>query len=195
MERMAEEPHTVLVVEPDPDTRQTYVQWLDRNYDVTTAASGGEALNGADEADVILLDRRLPDRSGDEVAAELAGRVGAPMVALLSTVDPDPDIVDLRCDDYLLKPLSESELSEAVRRLVRRADYDDRIATYASLASKRATLESAVPMDELLGDPEYDALCRRTESLRRELDGLVGQFETDDFEAAFRSLGTGKNAE
>lgn len=110
-------------------------------------------------------------------------------------VDPDPDIVDLPCDDYLLKPLSESELSEAVRRLVRRGDYDDRLATFAGLASKRAALESAVPMDELLGDPEYDALCRRTESLRQELDGLVGEFEKDDFDAAFRSLGTGANGQ
>lgn len=48
-------------------------------------------------------------------------------------------------------------------------------------------------MDELLGDPEYDALCRRTESLRQELDGLVDQFEKDDFEAAFRAPGTGEN--
>lgn len=190
---MAEDAHTVLVVEPDPDTLQRYVGWLDRTYDVITAMSGDEAVDAATAADVVLLDRRLPDRSGDAVAADLADRPDAPMVALLSTVDPDPDIVGLACDDYLLKPLSESELSDSVSRLVRRGDYDDRLATYASLASKRATLESAVPVDELLGDPEYDALCRRTESLRQELDGLVGEFEKDDFEAAFRALGTGEN--
>ena len=190
---MVDDAHTVLVVEPDPETLDRYVGWLDRHYEVTTATSGETALDVAEGADVVLLDRRIPDRSGDEVAADLFERPDAPMVAMLSTVDPDLDIVDLACDEYLLKPLSQSELSEAVTRLVRRADYDERLATYSSLASKRATLESAVPMDELLANPEYDALCRRTESLRRELDGLVGQFEKDDFEAAFRALGTGEN--
>lgn len=142
--------------------------WLDRTYKVITATSGDEALDRADAADVVLLDRRLPDRSGDGVADALFERSESPMVALLSTVNPDLDIVDLSCDDYLLKPLSESKLSVAMERLVRRADGDDQLATYASLASKRATPESAVRINELLNDTEYDALCRRTESLRRE---------------------------
>jgi hypothetical protein len=90
-----------------------------------------------------------------------------------------------------LKPLSESALLDAVDRLVRRVEYDDRLAAYASLTAKRGALESAVSMPELLGDPEYDALCERCESLRQELDGLVTEFGTDDFEAAFRALGPG----
>ena len=190
---MADDSHSVLVVEPDPETLERYVDWLEREYEVRTATSGSEALDRVNGVDVVLLDRRLPDRSGDEVATRISGRPDAPTIALLSTVDPDLDIVDLSCDDYLLKPLSQSELLDAMTRLVRRADYDERLATYSSLASKRATLESAVAMDELIGDPEYDALCRRTESLRRELDGLVDQFEKDDFEAAFRALGAAEN--
>ena len=190
---MVDAPYTVLIVDPDPETLEDYVAFLDRQYEVTTAQSADEALARASKADVVLLNRRLPDRSGDEVATALADRGTTQTVALLSTVDPGPDIVDLPCDDYLLKPLSESDLLDAVDRLVRRVEYDDRLAEYASLTAKRAALESAVSMPDLLGDPEYDTLCERCEALRRDLDGLVTEFGTDDFEAAFRALGPGND--
>jgi DNA-binding NarL/FixJ family response regulator len=38
-------------------------------------------------ADVVLLDIRLPDGSGFELAAELAGRPGSPIVVLTSSRD------------------------------------------------------------------------------------------------------------
>lgn len=179
--------YTVLVVDDDQPVLDRLSSLLEPDYTVLTATDGKTALVKAEEADVVLLDRRLPDISGDEVAATINDRLDGPMIAMISGVEPGTDILDLACDDYLVKPLGGDEVARTVDRLHRRAEYDDRLAEYASLASKRAVIESAVPMDELLADDNYDELCRRSEDLRQNLNELMEGFEPADFEAAFQS--------
>lgn len=177
---------TVLVVDDDEAVRDEFTSWLDE-YEVATADTAAAALDQVATADVVLLDRRLPDRPGDAVAAEIAAMDDRPMVAVVSGVAPDTNILDLACDDYLVKPLRPEELRDAVARLGRRAEYDSVLAEYSRLAAKRAAIEAANPMEELVGDPEYDRLCTDGEAIRRELDGMVEQFSTADFETAFRA--------
>lgn len=178
---------SVLIVDDDPVVVDRYGSWLEDDYDVLTALDGETALGMADEADVVLLDRRLPDIAGSEVAARVFELESRPLVAMVSGMDPDTDILELPCDDYLSKPLTGERLEDAVERLSRRAEYSDVLARYSSLVAKRAAIESSQPMDELVRDPEYDELCRKCESTRRELDGIVQGFEAADFETAFKS--------
>jgi len=184
---MAGDAATVLVVDDDPVVVDRFGSWLAEDYGVRTALDGETALAAADDADVVLLDRRLPDLAGKEVASRIFQDEDRPVVAMVSGVTPDTDIVELPCDDYLVKPLTEVSLRDAVDRLVRRAEYEDILAEYTTLASKRATLESNQPMDELVTNPGYDRLCDRCESLREELDGIVRGFEAEDFETAFQA--------
>jgi len=177
----------VLIVDDDPVVVDRFGSWLAEDYAVRTALDGETALSAVDGADVVLLDRRLPDLAGEEVASRIFEDEDRPVVAMVSGMTPDTDIVELPCDDYLVKPLTEVALRDCVDRLVRRAEYGDVLAEYTSLAAKRATLESSRPMDELVSDPEYDQLCDRCESLRQELDGIVRGFETEDFETAFQA--------
>ncbi|MFB6105679.1 MAG: response regulator, partial [Halobacteriaceae archaeon] len=59
---------TVVVVDDEEGIAEAYSYWLSDEYDVRTAQSGAGALETIDEdVDVVLLDRRMPDRSGDEV--------------------------------------------------------------------------------------------------------------------------------
>jgi DNA-binding response OmpR family regulator len=184
---MVGEETTVLIVDDDPVTVDRFGSWLDDDYEVRTALDGETALTAAGEADIVLLDRKLPDRSGREVASRIFELDDRPVVAMVSDVTPDVDIVDLPCDDYLVKPLTAPDLRNGVGRYARRATYEDALAEYTTLASKRATLESNRPIDELVADPQYDELCERCESLRRQLDGLVAGFEQEDFETAFHA--------
>jgi DNA-binding response OmpR family regulator len=178
---------TVLVVDDDPVVVDRFRAWLDDDYDVLTALDGETALGTADEADVVLLDRRLPDMEGREVASRIFELKSRPVVAIVSGVRPDTDIVEWPCDEYLIKPMTGQGLGDAVQRLFRRAEYGDALAEYTTLASKRAAIESSQPMDELVSDPEYDELCKQCESKRRELDGIVQGFEAKDFETAFKA--------
>lgn len=184
---MSEDGATVLVVDDDAVVVDRLASWLADDYEVRTALDGETALSATDEADVVLLDRRLPDLDGEEVASRIFEEPDRPVVAMVSGMTPDTDIVELPCDDYLVRPLTEVGLQDAVDRLVRRAEYGEILAEYTTLASKRAVLECNQPMDELVADPEYNALCDRCASRRQELDGIVRGFEAEDFETAFQA--------
>ena len=73
---------TVLVVEDETHLAELYSEYLDDNYDVRTAYGGVEAIEMlASELGVVLLDRRMPIVSGNEVLAaigEEASSVGSP---------------------------------------------------------------------------------------------------------------------
>jgi DNA-binding response OmpR family regulator len=73
--------------------------------------------------EVVVLDRDLPGRSGDEVCQALAGRQDAPMVLMLTAAADVGDRLSglrLGADDYLSKPFAFAELVLRVRALARR---------------------------------------------------------------------------
>jgi len=107
---MSEQPPLVLVVEDEPDLADLYAAWLGDEYRVRTAYGGQEALDELDEADdevdAILLDRRMPGLSGDEVLAAVRERGIDCRVAMVTAVEPDFDILKMGFDDYLVKPVT-----------------------------------------------------------------------------------------
>jgi len=82
----------------------------------TTDAETGLRLARAHRPDVILLDALMPVRSGYEVTAELrADRETADIPTILITVDDDRGRgMRAGASDYLRKPVSESQLREAL---------------------------------------------------------------------------------
>jgi DNA-binding NtrC family response regulator len=90
---------TVPVVDDEPDNAESDELWLREAHDVRVATSGEDALDALDDAiNVGLLDRLVPDLSGDEVVAEIADRDVDAGVVLITAVDPDIDIVNLEFD-------------------------------------------------------------------------------------------------
>lgn len=117
----------VLVVEDDAAMRGALGRGLaGAGFQVDLAGDGEEALLFArDRAyDAIVLDRRLPVISGDEVLATLR-RTGVRVpVLMLTALDRVPDRVqglEAGADDYLVKPFAFEELVARLRALVRRA--------------------------------------------------------------------------
>jgi len=94
---------TVLVVDDDPTVVALFEELL-AEYDVRTAGDAAGALAAADGADVVLLDRRMPDRSGDEVLAELRERGSTAAVVMVTGTAPDGDPAGGEYDDYIVKP-------------------------------------------------------------------------------------------
>ncbi|PSQ08012.1 DNA-binding protein [Halobacteriales archaeon QS_6_71_20] len=186
---VGEESPVVLVVEDEPDLADLYAAWLGTEYDVRTAYGGHEALDRlSDDVDVILLDRRMPGLSGDEVLDEVRDRGVDARVAMVTAVEPDFDIVAMGFDEYLVKPVTRESLLDTVEGLYGRSGYDSRMQELFAVASKKAVLESEKGRAALEESEEYRKLERRTEELRAELDEDVASFGDDDFDSAFRSL-------
>lgn len=86
--------------------------------DVREAGSAGEALAAWDSwrPDLILLDMRLPDRNGSQVAAEVRQRVpvegGVVIVGLSASVleEDRAEFLGAGCDSFIGKPYREREI-------------------------------------------------------------------------------------
>ncbi len=185
---------TVLIVDDEPSITDLYALRLKGEYDVRTAYGGEEALEKVDgDVDVVLLDRRMPDLSGDEVLERIEERGLDPGVAMVTAVDPDFDILELGFDAYVVKPVPEEKLRETVETLIRRSSYDSKLQELTSLMSKRAALEAEISPDELDDHDEYRRLTERVEDLQAELDETVQELDEDDFSAAFYALSRGRD--
>jgi DNA-binding response OmpR family regulator len=172
---------TVLVVDDNRAIADTYAAFLREEYTVRTAYGGQEALAAVDAAvDVVLLDRRMPDVSGDEVLAEIRARALDPRVVMLTAVDPDFDIVDMPFDAYVVKPVERRDVVGVVAEMCQRASYDDEFRRFLSLASKRAALEREKDEAELADSEEYDRIEERLDTLRERLG-----IDTEDVEGIF----------
>lgn len=183
------EPATVLVVDDEPDVADAYAAQLDDQYIVSTAYGGDEALERIDvSVDIVLLDRRMPSTSGDEVLERIRNRDLNIRVAMVTAVDPDFDVIEMPFDDYIIKPVSRTELYETIDRLLNAASYEEQMRRYYALSAKHATLSANKPESELAENQQFQQLTEEMNSLRDELDDTLSEFDDDDFAAAFRDL-------
>jgi predicted DNA binding protein/DNA-binding response OmpR family regulator len=158
----------VLVVDDDEDLADTCEYWLRDDYDVRVAYGGEAALERADESvDVVLLDRRMPNLSGDDVLDELRERGLDCRVAMMTAVEPDTDIVDMPFDEYLVKPVTKTDVRETVEELLVRSDFEDDVREYFALESTESVLD-ARDVDDLREPGALDSLHDRVETIRRE---------------------------
>ena len=106
---------TVLVVDDEPDIAKAYAKWLEDDHEVEVKTSGQDALESIDDSvDVLLLDRRMPGMSGDDMLEKLGELDINPRVVMVTAVEPEFEVVTLPFDSYLMKPVSGAELKSAV---------------------------------------------------------------------------------
>ena len=187
---MSPDQSTVLVVDDEQDVADLYAMWLENRYRVRSAYEGEAALDVLDPAvDVVLLDRRMPGQSGDEVLEEIRERDIDCRVVMVTAVKPDFDIIEMGFDDYLVKPVSRDDLQETVEQMLTRVDYSAQLQEYFSLVSKKAVLEAEKGPDALEANEEYGDLRAEIETLREDVDDTRAQLDDhEDFVGAFQDL-------
>lgn len=114
---------TVLVVEDEPKIRALVRSYLEREgYRVLEAPTAARALELAPGADLMILDLRLPDRPGEEVARQIRAATGLPVIMVTAKANETERIAGLRlgADDYVTKPFSPRELVARVDAVLRR---------------------------------------------------------------------------
>ena len=175
---------TVLVVEDKERLRELYGRWLSETYRVVTARSATEALDVFDDSiDVVLLDRRMPDASGDDVLAEMRSSETDVRIAMVTAVEPTDDVVDLGFDEYLCKPVDAETLRDLVARLVQRAEFDTRVNRQFVVVRKIALLEKYMTDAELESSEAYEKLRREYDDLKTDLVDTVDDLLHEDLGA------------
>jgi DNA-binding response OmpR family regulator len=117
----------VLVVEDEPKIRDLLRSYLEHDgLDVITTGSGAEAIKLARQSapGLIVLDLRLPDVPGEEVAREVRAASAVPIMMLTAKTDTEDRIrgLELGADDYVTKPFSPREVVLRARAILRRAN-------------------------------------------------------------------------
>ncbi|WP_323674238.1 response regulator [Halorubellus sp. PRR65] len=170
---------TVLVVDDEEKLANMFTLWLRGDYDVRTVYEGEAFLAEVDEdVDVVLLDRRMPGYSGDDVLEMLGRRDADPAVIVVTAIDPELDVLEMPFDDYLVKPVQHDELVDAIELQMRAREHDADLQRFLRLDTKRRVLLTEHREMALSGRPEWESLIEEYDELRDRLQRTVDDFES-----------------
>jgi len=120
---------SIVVVDDEPDLRETIGDYLRIHGFRVTLADGGRALRGVLDlgpVDLVVLDVRMPDECGLSIARWL--RAGGDVAIVMATAAGDviDRVVGLEvgADDYVAKPVDLRELLARIRAVLRRRATD-----------------------------------------------------------------------
>lgn len=171
---------TIMIVDDEESLVRVYKRFLEHANDVITAVDGERALELLDESvDLVILDRRMPGMSGDEVLEELRERGYNCPVVMVTAVAPDEDITSMRFNEYVQKPITQEDLLEVVDQVLQLSQRDVLLQEYFSQMDKLLALENELKLEGLYEDEEYREVLDRVEVLREELDDPSSQLESD----------------
>ena len=124
----------ILIVDDEKEFVETLAQRLTlREYDVTTAFSGKEAIETVRgyNFDVIILDVLMPGMDGVETLREIKKLKPLTEVIMLTgnaTVETAVEGMKLGASDYLMKPCETEDLVSKVQKAYeRKAEHEERI--------------------------------------------------------------------
>jgi len=135
--------HTVLVVDDERTIRELMMSFLVKEgYEVLVAQNAREAMKHIEreELDLILLDIRLPDASGEDVLDYLRGRERIqgesriPVVVISGVITQNlaPRLIKRGADGLVAKPFEFGRISNEIRRVLqmtgRRAEAEEKKA-------------------------------------------------------------------
>src|SRR5262249_1801775 len=132
----------ILAVDDDPSVRQMISDYLgDNQMRVTGVATARQIADvmARETIDLVVLDLRLPDEDGMQVARRLREEYpGLPIIMLTGRKDEADRVMglELGADDSLTKPVSPRELLARLRALLRRSRTQQTVAE--GLAKVRA---------------------------------------------------------
>lgn len=123
--RAANMPLKTLIVDDEPIARKVLREELELIEDVEVigeAGDGAAALEkiGSDEPDLVLLDLQMPAMGGLDVVRQLRQSKHVPVIVIVTAYDQHAlDAFEAGAIDYLLKPVGQERLAQAVERAKR----------------------------------------------------------------------------
>ena len=118
----ATSPHTILVVDDDPNFRELYHTALRfRGFHVTTASNGLAALRAIDRQrpSLIILDLNMPCVDGWGVLRELGAHEATSCIPVIVVTGADVDRATLQAAAILKKPVLPEHVFPLIERQLR----------------------------------------------------------------------------
>ena len=116
----------ILLVDDENKICEFVKAYLDKDgHNTDVIYNGKDAIDNFDNKryDLILLDRMLPDLSGEEICTYIRNKSNIPIIMLTAKIE-DEDRIDgfnLGCDDYICKPFNVKELVLRVNAVLKRS--------------------------------------------------------------------------
>lgn len=120
----------ILLVDDERKITEVIKAYLDKEgYNTFIAHDGHKALElfKQEEFDLVILDRMLPDISGEEICKKIR-EVSLVHIIMLTAKTEDDDKIDgfnLGCDDYVCKPFNVKELVLRIKAVFRKIEKED----------------------------------------------------------------------
>jgi ligand-binding sensor domain-containing protein/signal transduction histidine kinase/DNA-binding response OmpR family regulator len=181
---LAENPlYHILLVEDNEDLLQLMNRLLGREYQVSLARNGRQALEIAEggESDLIVSDVMMPEMDGIELTRQIKSRFELChiQVVLLTVLQTDEDRIvgyDSGADGYVTKPFSLSLLHSRIKGLLKNRERTARDF------KKQMVLETAelnyTSMDEAFMQKAVDSVYRHLDDPEFDLDRFVEEMGT-----------------
>ncbi|GGM38409.1 SpoIIE family protein phosphatase [Dactylosporangium sucinum] len=157
------EPADILVVDDTPSKRYVITSWLRRaGHRVSEAATGAEALDllARQDVELVVLDVRLPDIDGFEVAERIKADPRTSAVPVIHVSATAVHVVDRTqglsrgADAYLAEPIDPDELLATVQAMLRyyraRRRAERLAGRLTRLVETTAAVNAATTLPELL---------------------------------------------
>lgn len=128
----------ILLVDDEKKISEFVKAYLDKEgYNTDVAYDGNTAIDYFDKNNyhLIILDRMLPDISGDVICEYIREKSNTPIIMLTAKVEDDDRIegFTLGCDDYVCKPFNSKELVLRVKAVLKRSKVmDNKILKFAN---------------------------------------------------------------
>jgi len=167
---MAQPRNKILAVDDDPIDIGNLQRLLGKDYDLSTATSGEQALEIAAEfgPDIILLDNMMPDLDGSEVCRHVRAdaklrHTKIIMVSGKSLVSERLQAYQAGADDYITKPFDKDELMAKIRVYLRLKSVEEldqfkgNVLTLLAHEARTPLNSLIAPAEMLISDDPMDA--------------------------------------
>lgn len=120
----------ILLVDDEIKITEVINAYLDKEgYNTFIAHDGQKALElfAQEEFDLVILDRMLPDISGEEICKRIR-ETSLVHIIMLTAKTEDDDKIDgfnLGCDDYVCKPFNVKELVLRIKAVFRKIEKEE----------------------------------------------------------------------
>lgn len=193
---------TVLVVDDDERNIRLILLMLSKDdYHILSATGGAEAIEmvAENEPDIILLDIMMPGIDGFEVCKRLKAdnqnkHIPVIMVTALQDREHKMRAMEAGADDFISKPIDQTELLIRVKSLLRLKRYHDQLKTsFDELSQKNCMLEELEEQKEFLTRMIVHDMRNPLNAINMSTE-LMLKLERSDCDKFQRLLGTCKSS-
>ena len=183
----------ILLVDDEIKITEVIKAYLDKEgYNTFIAHDGQKALElfTQEEFDLVILDRMLPDISGEEICKRIR-ETSLVHIIMLTAKTEDDDKIDgfnLGCDDYVCKPFNVKELVLRIKAVFRKIEKEEIIKVGDEIEVNTLSHEVKIRGTEVsLTNTEYKILLLLVNSqkkifTREELLELVTEDHYEKFD-------------